>query len=74
VGFEADIQVAVEKDGSTLTDPFSFTFATFPVTGAAVTDSQAKINWFGTVRGRIGYVWRNGAVMSYVTGGWPMAR
>jgi outer membrane immunogenic protein len=29
----------------------------------------AKIDWFGTVRGRIGYVWGNGDVLSYVTGG-----
>jgi opacity protein-like surface antigen len=26
-------------------------------------------DWFGTVRGRIGYVCGDGAVMSYVTGG-----
>jgi outer membrane immunogenic protein len=32
-------------------------------------DYQTKIDWFGTVRGRIGYLWGNGAVMSYVTGG-----
>jgi outer membrane immunogenic protein len=39
------------------------------VTGTAVTDYQTKIDWFGTVRGRIGYVWGDGAVISYVTGG-----
>ena len=28
-----------------------------------------QIDWFGTVRGRIGYVWGDGAVLTYVTGG-----
>src|SRR5262249_47513982 len=28
-----------------------------------------QIDWFGTVRGRIGYLWGNGEVMSYLTGG-----
>src|SRR5262249_20637910 len=28
-----------------------------------------QIDWFGTVRARIGYVWGNGEVMSYLTGG-----
>src|SRR5262249_24584721 len=27
------------------------------------------IDWFGTVRARIGYLWGDGAVLTYVTGG-----
>ena len=78
-GLEADFQGADEKESATLTNPFFFihllptTMAGPPnivgVTGASVTDYHAEISWFGTVRGRIGYVWGNGAVMSYVTGG-----
>src|SRR5262249_19122933 len=40
-----------------------------PLTGAAVTNYATQIDWFGTVRGRIGYLWRDGQVLSYVTGG-----
>jgi outer membrane immunogenic protein len=39
------------------------------VDGSTVLDYQTKIDWFGTVRGRLGYVWGNGNVMSYLTGG-----
>ena len=39
------------------------------VTGSTVLDYQTKIDWFGTVRGCIGYVFGDGAVMTYVTGG-----
>jgi outer membrane immunogenic protein len=73
VGLEADFQGTLEKDSNTLaTGNFSGeTCCNFvvPVTGTVVTDYTTKIDWFGTVRGRIGYVWGNGAVLSYVTGG-----
>ena len=36
---------------------------------AAITQYDAKIDWFGTVRGRIGYLFGDGTVMTYVTGG-----
>jgi outer membrane immunogenic protein len=39
------------------------------VEGSTVLDYQTKIDWFGTARVRLGYVWGNGEVMSYVTGG-----
>jgi outer membrane immunogenic protein len=44
---------------------------TLPVTaiGSSALSYQTKIDWFGTVRGRIGYLWGDGAVLSYVTGG-----
>src|SRR5690349_11531511 len=76
VGLEADFQGALEKDHSTLTDNFSLSFScgaggtfTCPVNGILVRDYETKIDWFGTVRLRAGYVWGNMDVLSYVTGG-----
>jgi outer membrane immunogenic protein len=74
LGVEADIQGGDEKASATFSNPFSFSHffpccGTLPVTGAAVTNYSAQIDWFGTVRLRAGYVWGDGAVMSYVTGG-----
>jgi outer membrane immunogenic protein len=69
VGLEADFQGAIEKDRSALTNTFSRTVGVLAWDGSTVLDYQTKIDWFGTVRGRIGYVWGNGEVMSYVTGG-----
>src|SRR5262249_46791679 len=74
VGLEADIQGVLEKDSTTLT---SNTFTTVITVGQVATgvsrdtvlDYQTKIDWFGTVRLRAGYVWGNGDVFSYVTGG-----
>ena len=51
-----------------------FLFLSEPAIGAAVTNYATKIEWFGTARVRIGYVWGDGNVMSYHTGGWPAAR
>jgi outer membrane immunogenic protein len=78
-GLEADFQGADEKESATPTNPFSVIIPLFGpftgppsivgVTGTTIMDYQTKIDWFGTVRGRIGYLWGNGAVMSYVTGG-----
>ena len=72
VGLEADIQASGEKGSRNFADSFSFRFepqpGVFPlVTGTGVTDYEAKILWFGTVRGRIGYAWDR--VMLYATGG-----
>src|SRR5690242_6463841 len=76
VGLEADFQGALEKDHNTLTDNFSLSFScgspptlTCPVNGTLVRDYEAKIDWFGTVRLRAGFVWGNMDVFSYVTGG-----
>src|SRR6516165_1754793 len=79
VGLEADFQGAVEKDHNTLTNSFSgpgfiFPNGNAPVVGTTVLDYATKIEWFGTVRGRIGYVWGNGNVMSYLTGGLAYGR
>jgi outer membrane immunogenic protein len=73
VGVEADFQGAVEKDDNTFTNNFSVPptvgLASLTATGTTVLDYSTKIDWFGTVRARIGYVWGNGQVMSYLTGG-----
>ena len=47
LGIEADIQSSGQRGSHTFFDPFS--------ASTAVTDYDAKINWFGTVRGRFGY-------------------
>ncbi len=71
VGLEADFQGALERDSITLTNSFG---SITGLTGTAVTQYEAKIDWFGTARVRVGYVWGNGAVMSYVTGGLAYGR
>jgi outer membrane immunogenic protein len=68
-GLEADFQGAAEKDSKTLTGPFDFTTTALHVTGTRVLDYSAEIDWFGTVRLRAGYVWGNGNVFTYFTGG-----
>jgi outer membrane immunogenic protein len=72
VGLEADFQGADEKAGATLTTAFP-NLPPGPgdetIVAAAATQYEAKIDWFGTVRGRIGYVWGDGAMLTYVTGG-----
>jgi outer membrane immunogenic protein len=75
VGLEADIQGALEKDSNNLNDPFNLfensklTGGPATVTGTAVTNYTTKIDWVGTVRARLGYLWGDGKVLSYVTGG-----
>jgi outer membrane immunogenic protein len=73
VGLEADIQGALEKESGTPTVPVSGSVpcggGPCTATGTAVTQYEAKIDWFGTVRGRIGYLWGNGEALTYVTGG-----
>jgi outer membrane immunogenic protein len=70
-GFEADIQASAEKAGTNLSNPFRFNVpggaGSSLVAGTAVTDYEAKIAWFGTLRGRVGYAWDR--VMLYATGG-----
>jgi outer membrane immunogenic protein len=72
VGLEADIQASGEKGSRQFSIPFEFFFAPpgalqQRVLGSATTDYEAKISWFGTLRGRIGYTWDR--VMVYATGG-----
>jgi outer membrane immunogenic protein len=73
-GLEADIQYAHEGDHNFASRPFSFslpgTVAPGPsVSGTAAVDYDTKIDWFGTARARFGYLWGNGTVLTYVTGG-----
>jgi outer membrane immunogenic protein len=66
VGLEADFQGALEKDSNVF---HHSAVGTLLDTANTNVDITTKIDWFGTVRGRIGYVWGNGNVMSYLTGG-----
>ena len=68
-GLEADFQGSGQKaDGAFLIAPVGF-FANVPAsTSVAYSD---KLDWFGTVRGRIGYAMgTTGNWLPYVTGGW----
>ncbi len=72
-GIEADFQGADERESITLTQPFSFPIIGIvppqSVTGTTTINYDAKIDWLGTARARIGYLWREGAVLTYLTGG-----
>jgi len=59
-GLEADIQGSDQKGTATP----AFALAGVPVT----TNISEKLDWFGTVRGRLGYAWDRHLV--YFTGGW----
>jgi outer membrane immunogenic protein len=83
VGLEADFQGALEKEHNTFGGPFTgfLDFATTfapaaptTVTGSTTIDYQTKIDWFGTGRGRVGYLWGDGAVLTYLTGGLAYGR
>jgi outer membrane immunogenic protein len=74
VGLEADIQGALEKDIANLSNSVDLTNFPFGGTGTAVTNYTTKIDWFGTVRGRVGYVWGDGDVLTYVTGGFAYGK
>jgi outer membrane immunogenic protein len=70
VGLEADIQGALEKENGNWGQSFNFFNQGIAASnGIVATNYTTQIDWFGTVRGRIGYVWGNENVMSYVTGG-----
>jgi opacity protein-like surface antigen len=81
LGVEADFQGALERDSGQLNNSFScivclplssggIVIGATSLTETSVTEYTTKIEWFGTARVRIGYVWgNNGEVLSYVTGG-----
>ncbi len=76
LGFEADIQGSGERGSGQITDDFTTSACSTtsvpctlgsPINVAAVTSFQSKIDWFGTVRGRLGVI--NGDQLIYATGG-----
>jgi len=74
VGLEADFQGALEKDTNNLSQDFTVLVEDRFGCGVegpctAFRNYTTQIDWFGTARVRIGYVWGNGEVMSYLTGG-----
>lgn len=78
VGLEADIQGSAQHGDRTFSDTFSAPFCVAlagpgqctraPFDGTATTDYQAKILWFGTVRGRLGALVAD-RILVYGTGG-----
>jgi outer membrane immunogenic protein len=69
LGVEADIQGALERETTNFSNNFTCLRCTFGTAGTGFANYTTQIDWFGTVRARIGYVWGNGNVMSYITGG-----
>jgi len=70
LGIEADFQGSAQKaDGSFVLGGGGFCIAACPA-GLAATYTD-KLDWFGTVRGRVGYAMGTaGNWLPYVTGGW----
>jgi outer membrane immunogenic protein len=79
LGFEADFQGSGERGSGQFADPVSSSLCsifvlgggcavTVPVIGTAATSYQAKIDWFGTVRARLG-VLVGDQLLIYGTGG-----
>jgi outer membrane immunogenic protein len=63
-GLEADFQGSSQKGDGSFFVPSAFLAANFP-TSISYSD---KLNWFGTVRGRVGYAFDRW--LPYLTGGW----
>jgi len=76
LGLEADIQGSHERASTNITDPFNFFYAVgaagLPAT-VNQTDREANIQWFGTVRGRVG-VLATPTLLLYATGGLAYGR
>jgi outer membrane immunogenic protein len=68
LGIEADIQASGQKDSGSVSIPFSLPFQEVPVNGTVSISHEEKLTWFGTVRGRVGYIFWNNAML-YGTGG-----
>ena len=69
-GLEADLQASGQKDDRSRSDAFDFTTTTTPafdVERTSATSLDARLKWFGTARGRLGYAWDSWLV--YATGG-----
>lgn len=79
VGVEADIQASGERGSNTFVDQFTTPLCVasnaggncttyVPLNGTAISNYDAKIGWFGTVRGRAGVLLAD-QVLVYGTGG-----
>jgi outer membrane immunogenic protein len=78
MGFETDIQGSGERGSKAFLDPISGTICggsvgatctdPAPLTGTALTAYQARIDWFGTLRARLGYLISD-QLLLYGTGG-----
>ena len=74
LGLEADFQGSAEKQSSSRSDPFDFEgffgSSEFPttVTGTVNQTIESKILWFGTLRGRAGFL-LTPTILLYGTGG-----
>ncbi len=74
-GIEADFQGSGQKHSNSFSIPFLVSGpppgpgvpGNIITSGTLTTSHEEKLEWFGTVRGRIGYAWDN--VMVYATGG-----
>jgi outer membrane immunogenic protein len=64
VGLEADLQWANQSGSANFSVP---AFSSY------VTTDQVKLDWFGTVRGRVGFI-TNGTNLWYATGGWAYGK
>jgi len=84
VGAEADIQALGERRTTTFVDPIAGAlctggtvgptcFRTNPFSGAALMQHEARIGWFGTLRGRLGFLVAQ-QVLLYGTGGLAYGR
>ena len=75
-GVEADLQASGEKGRATRVTSFDETsddgVAVTNISGAATTEYDARIRWFGTVRGRLGYA--ADGLLIYGTGGLAYGR
>jgi outer membrane immunogenic protein len=79
LGFEADIQGSAEHGSNNFAATFTGTLCSgggvgcpggfFPLKGTAFSTYEAKIEWFATVRGRVGVLINGGGLLLYGTGG-----
>ncbi|HEY6025062.1 MAG TPA: outer membrane protein [Pseudolabrys sp.] len=68
-GLEADFQGSGQKGDGTFFVPGTAPLAVlFVAPGGVAVSYEDKLNWFGTVRGRLG--WAFDRWMPYITGGW----
>jgi outer membrane immunogenic protein len=67
LGIEADFQGSGERHSNSFSDPFAIAVGE-GITGVLSQTIESKIQWFGTVRGRAGFL-INPTLMLYGTGG-----